>query len=113
MNLTPDTQLDSTQDLQPHVIYLSDPATPRCATWRLQQGHEALALFTSEDAAASYQAAHLTADWQVVRPDRDTLLNLLRAGESQGILYAVLNPAGESAIRIFDLPMVLKNAEQA
>jgi len=104
--------MPNSDELQPHVIYLNDPASPRCATWQLQQGHEALALFTSSEAAANYQTNHLNQQWQVFRPDRSTLLTLLRASESQGVLYAVLDPDGESAKRIFDLPLVLKNAEQ-
>jgi len=104
--------MPNSQELEPHVIYLNDPVQPRCATWRLSQGHEALALFTSSEAASAYQTAHLNGNWQVFRPGRTALLSLLRASEAQGVLYAVLDPAGETARRIFDVPLVLQNASE-
>ena len=104
---------NTADELHPHVLYHTDGAQARCATWRLEQGHEALALFTSADFAEAYRAtADLDDTWQAFRPDQPALIAIFRNCQAGGILYAVLDPDGTQAKRIFDIPQILSGAEE-
>ena len=79
-----------------------------CATWQVESGVKALALFTAEEAAETYRAAAgLGSDWRVLRPPRAGLLELLRTSRAAGIGLAVLNPDVKQAKRIFDIGEIL------
>jgi len=95
-------------DFSPHLLYYLDTDQARFATWRLAEGHETLALFTSEESAKKY-ALELTepAHWLVHQPCRDKLLTILHACRSTGILYAALDPQSGSAKTLFDIPRIL------
>ncbi len=84
----------------------------RCAIWQLDEGPSALALFHTADSAVAYrQAAAIGAEWSVFQPVRNDLVAILKACHEGGILYAVLDPDGQSAKRIFPIADVLGAAE--
>jgi len=101
-------------ELRPHVLYCREGDGVRLATWRLQEGHEALALFTSPDAAATYQGELLGGSaWTVFQPPREALVDILKSCRDAGILYAALDPLGGQARTLFDIPRVLAAADRA
>jgi len=78
----------------------------------MTEGHEALAIFTSQDIAATYRASLADADgWTVYQPPRQKLVEILASCRDAGILYAALDPVGGSAKTLFDIPRVLASAE--
>jgi len=98
-------------DLVPHVLYRIEDDQGRFATWRLTEGHEALAIFTTADTADSYRhELSDEPDWIVFQPPRDKLLEILEACRSTGILYAALDPLAGNAKTLFDIPRVLAAA---
>jgi hypothetical protein len=98
-------------ELHPQLLYRIDGDQARFATWQLTDGHEALALFTTPDAANKYSADLIPPqDWTVFQPPRDKLIEILQACRSAGILYAALDPLGGSAKTMFDIPRVLAAA---
>jgi hypothetical protein len=100
-------------ELEPYVIYRLDQQQASFATWRLEQGHEALALFLSAESAAAYQAAaQLNADWTIMRAGREQLIQILSGCQQSDIRFAVLDPNSQQAKRIFDIPKVLEEARR-
>ena len=100
--------LASPTDLSPHLLYSIDADQARFATWRLAEGHETLALFTTEAAAKSYsQGLKEPTAWIAYQPDSDKLLKILQACRQSGILYAALDPSSGRAKTLFDIPRVL------
>jgi hypothetical protein len=78
------------------------------ARWRTKEGLDALALFLSSDNASSYAKSSLTGPgWQVVRPPRLSVLEVLRACHAAGLTLAVLDPDGQSAKRVFPIGEIL------
>jgi hypothetical protein len=99
------------QEIHPHVLYRRDGHEARFATWRLAEGHETLALFTSPEAANQYrQELSEPAQWLAYQPPRDKLQDILHACRSAGILYASLDPASGSAKTLFDIQRVITSA---
>jgi hypothetical protein len=99
-------------ELQPHLIYRIDGDQARFGTWRLKEGHEALALFTNREAAVAYLLElERSVGWTVYEPPREKLVNILRGCKEAGILYAALDPLGGSAKTLFDIPQVLCAAD--
>src|SRR5688572_30743614 len=95
MNDTPLPLPQSTapEELQPHLLYRRDANQASFATWRLASGQEALALFSTADAAAKYRSDLPNAEaWQLYQPPRDALLEILRTSLGIKIEFAVLNP---------------------
>lgn len=103
------SQLPTLRDeIEPFIVFRINGGQAECATWQAETGGKALALFLSAESAAAYRAAAgLTAGWQVVRPPRAGLLELLRAGRQAGIGMAVLDPDGGKARRVFDIAEIL------
>jgi hypothetical protein len=103
----------SPTDLLPHLLYRIEELQARFATWRMNEGHESLAIFTTGDAATKYGAdlADAPGCWTIYQPPREKLLEILRACRSAGILYAALDPIGGNAKTLFDIPRVLAAAE--
>jgi len=99
-------------ELHPHVIYRIDGDQARFATWQLQEGHEALAIFTTHEAATRYliELEH-SVGWTVYEPPREKLIDVLRGCREAGILYAALDPLGGNAKTLFDIPQVLRAAD--
>lgn len=100
-------------ELRPHLLYRVEAAQARFATWKLETGHEALALFTTAENAGSYRAELPTSEWTLVQPERTALVQILQASEQAGILYAALDPLVGRARTLFDIPRVLVAAQSA
>src|SRR5262245_4928011 len=95
LNLMPDPQLSTPTELHPQLLYRIAGESARFATWGLTDGHEALALFTTTDAADKYRADLAdTIVWTIFQPDRDKLVEILQSCRAAGILYAALDPIG-------------------
>jgi hypothetical protein len=98
-------------ELHPHLLYRIDGDQARFATWRLTDGHEALALFTTSDAAENYRGGLADAlGWKLYQPPRDKMIEVLQACRTTGILYAALDPVDGNAKTLFDIPRVLEAA---
>lgn len=97
-------------DLHPHLLYRIEGAQARFATWKLETGHEALALFTTNETAVAFQAELEAADWKVFQPPRDRLVQVLQSCKQIGIAYAALDPLAGRAKTLFDIPRVLAAA---
>jgi hypothetical protein len=104
----PESLLPPRSELEPQLLYRVDGSEARFATWRLTDGHEALALFTTADRAAIYQSELADGpSWSAYQPPRDTLIEILHACSAAGILYAALDPLDGNARTLFDIPQVL------
>src|SRR5260221_10500382 len=80
-------------EIEPFIVFRVANAQAECATWQVDSGAKALALFLSQESATSYRAASgLGDEWRVFRPKRAALLELLRASQASGITLAVLDP---------------------
>jgi len=96
-------------DIQPYIVYRIVGGHMECALWQFKEGQKALALFLSGDTAMSYrQATHPGDQWKIFRPEREALLQMLKACHENGIGYAVLDPDLEKAKRVFHIPEILK-----
>ena len=96
------------EEIQPFIVFRIAAGAAECATWQVQSGTKALALFLSQESAAAYcVAAELGPEWRVIRPPRAGLLELLRASRQAGIGMAVLDPDREKARRVFDIGEIL------
>jgi hypothetical protein len=104
----------SPTDLLPQLLYRVEEQQARFATWRMTEGHEALAIFTTTESAAAYRADLTEADgWTIFQPPRQKLIEILTASRDAGILYAALDPVGASAKTLFDIPRVLAAAQSS
>jgi hypothetical protein len=104
-------QLPASSELHPHLLYRKDAGQARFATWELTDGHEALAMFTTAEAADKYRSElGDPSAWTSYEPPRDTLIEILTACRAAGILYAALDPIGGNARTLFDIPQVLAAA---
>lgn len=96
------------EEIQPFIVFRVAAGQAECATWQVETGAKALALFLSAESAEAYRgAAELGSEWRVVRPPRAGLLELLRASRQNGIGLAVLDPGREKARRVFDIGEIL------
>ena len=101
---------ENTSEIFPYIVYRTDEAEAVCATWMLDNEHEALALFLDESQAKTYiQSAELSSQWQVFQPSRENLSQLLLKTYASGMRYIVLDPTANSAKRIFALDQVIEN----
>jgi len=108
-----DLPVTTPTELHPQLLYRLDEDQARFATWRLTEGHEALALFTAAEGAEKYRAVLSDATgWMAYQPPRDKLIEILRACHAAGIRYAALDPIGGSAKTLFDIPHVLAAADE-
>ena len=108
--------LDTSSEIIPFIIYreCDTEESAICATWMLENEHEALALFLTEESAQNYIKTVLQTDeWKVHQPARDHLTNLLVASHASGMKFTVLEPSNESAKRVFPLDQVIENIQQA
>jgi hypothetical protein len=98
-------------ELHPNLLYRIDGDQARFATWRLNEGHESLALFTTRETAERYASEVESAPgWTIYEPPREKLIEILRGCREAGILYAALDPVNGSAKTLFDIPQVLMAA---
>jgi hypothetical protein len=95
-------------EMQPFILVRIVHGQAECATWQVQNGGKALALFSSRETAEQYQRmVGLFSDWKIVRPPRIGLLELLRAGHSQGVGLAVIDPTQERAEQAVSIAEIL------
>jgi hypothetical protein len=106
--MTPPTP-PAMDELQPYILYRLDTAGQfECAVWEIKDGPKALALFLTDEKAVNYRTAgQLDAQWQVFRPQRAALLELLKACYQADVKYAVLDPTPEKAKRVFSIGDIL------
>jgi hypothetical protein len=106
-----DSEPGLSNEIHPYLLYREDAGQARFATWRVNDGHEALAMFTTAEGAAKYGADLAEPEaWTRYEPPRDKLIEILAACRSAGILYAALDPLGGTARTLFDIPQVLAAA---
>lgn len=104
LNLPPSLR----DEIQPFILFRVSGGEAECATWQVENGSKALALFLSSESAEAYRsAAGLGAEWRIVRPPRAGLLELLRTSERAGLALAVLDPNRERAKRVFNIHDIL------
>lgn len=95
-------------ELSPYMLVRVRNDQAEFARWRAREGQDALALFLTENNATAYAKVALTGPgWQVVRPPRTSVLEVLRACYAAGIAFAVLDPDGEKAKRVFPIGEIL------
>jgi hypothetical protein len=102
-----------TDEIHPYLVYRIADGRLECALWQLREGPRALAMFLSGDSATAYRdAAHPGEEWKVFRPAKENLWQLLKECYHAGICYAVLDPDGDKAQRIFDIKSILSAAAE-
>lgn|SRR5262245_22447203 len=96
-------------ELSPYLLVRVRNGRAEFARWRVSEGHDALALFLDADGASAYAKAALDGPgWQVVRPPRASVLEVLRACHSVGVTLAVLDPDSQQAKRAFPIGEILQ-----
>jgi hypothetical protein len=96
-------------ELNPYLLVRVRAGRAEFARWRVKDGPDALALFLTPDGATKYAGQALAGPgWQVVRPPRASILEVLRACHSAGVTLAVLDPDGERAKRLFPIAEILQ-----
>jgi hypothetical protein len=102
------TPISAADELNPYLLVRVVAGRAEFARWRVKDGPDALALFLSADTATQYASKTLSGPgWQVVRPPRASVLEVLRACYSAGVTLAVLDPDGEQAKRVFPIGEIL------
>lgn len=95
-------------ELSPYLLVRVVAGRAEFARWRVQEGHDALALFLTADNALAYAKSALAGSgWQVVRPPRASVLEVLRACHGAGVTLAVLDPESDKAKRVFPIGEIL------
>jgi hypothetical protein len=96
-------------ELNPYLLVRVTGGRAEFARWRVKDGPDALALFLTAEAATRYAGRALSGPgWQVVRPPRASVLEVLRACYAAGVTLAVLDPDGELAKRVFPIGEILQ-----
>jgi len=96
-------------ELTPYLLVRVTGGRAEFARWRVKDGPDALALFLTADGASRYAGQVLSGPgWQVVRPPRASVLEVLRACFAAGVTLAVLDPDGEQAKRVFPIGDILQ-----
>ncbi|HKA07595.1 MAG TPA: hypothetical protein VKD71_10080 [Gemmataceae bacterium] len=96
-------------ELSPYLLVRVRNGSAEFACWRVKEGHDALALFLNADGATDYAKAALDGPgWQVVRPSRASVLEVLRACHAAGVTLAVLDPDDQQAKRVFPISEILQ-----
>ena len=96
-------------ELSPYLIVRVRNGRAEFARWRVHDGPDALALFLTADGASAYARQLLAeAGWQVIRPPRSSVLEVLRACYAAGVTLAVLDPDGGKAKRVFPIGEILQ-----
>lgn len=96
-------------EFSPYLLVRVQADRAEFARWRVKDGPDALALFLTADEASRYVREALTGTgWQVVRPPRASVLEVLRACFAAGVTLAVLDPGGQLAKRVFPIGDILQ-----
>jgi hypothetical protein len=102
------------EELTPHLLYRTSTDRAEFATWRLAEGHEALVLFSTAEAARKYQAElPAAASYTLFQPPRDKLIAIFDASLAAGIRVAALDPLTGGARTLFDLGQIVAAAAGA
>ena len=100
--------MSSHSELQPYIMIRIADGVAECATWQVHDGGRALALFLTEESAQRYrQAAQLSDEWQIVRPPRRGLWELLQTSHSHGVGWAAVDPDASQAVRVVSISEIL------
>ena len=103
------TPIPAADELSPYMLVRVTAGRAEFARWRVKDGPDALALFLTADGATRYAAGAVSGPgWQVVRPPRSSVLEVLRACHAAGVTLAVLDPDGEQAKRVFPIGDILQ-----
>ncbi|HEX3151453.1 MAG TPA: hypothetical protein VHR66_25470 [Gemmataceae bacterium] len=103
------TPPSAADELNPYLLVRITAGRAEFARWRVKDGPDALALFLSADAAQHYAEKMIRGPgWQVVRPPRASVLEVLRACYTAGVTLAVLDPDGAQAKRVFPIGEILQ-----
>jgi hypothetical protein len=95
-------------ELSPYLLVRVANGRAEFARWRVRDGSDALAMFLSSENALAYARTSLHGPgWQVVRPPRLSVLEVLRACHAAGVTLAVLDPDGDKAKRVFPIGEIL------
>jgi hypothetical protein len=103
----------SPDELHPHLLYRTTGGQAEFATWRLESGQEAVAIFTTPEAAARYQSEIASANYTLFQPPRDKLLSIFQACLAANIRIAALDPSAAGARTLFDLAQIVAAANPA
>ena len=96
-------------ELSPYLLVRVRDGRAEFARWRVKDGPDALAMFLTADGATRYAGRALDGTgWQVVRPPRASVLEVLKACYAAGVTLAVLDPDGEQAKRVFPIRDILQ-----
>jgi hypothetical protein len=96
-------------ELNPYLLVRVRDGRADFARWRINQGPDALALFLTSEGASAYAGRALDGTgWQVVRPPRASVLEVLRACYASGVTLAVLDPDSGQARRVFPIGEILQ-----
>ena len=78
----------SPTDLLPHLLYRVEDEQARFATWRMAEGHEALAIFTTAETAAAYRdELSGSSGWITHQPPRQQFVDILAACRNNGVAF--------------------------
>lgn len=100
----------TSHDLNPYLVACIDQGTFEPALWRLKEGQNALALFTTQANADKYRSlAHPGAGWRSLQLPRSALIEVLKSCLDSHIPLAVMDPDGERAKLIFSLTDVIQS----
>ena len=89
----PTALTDSTDELHPHLLYRTGDGQAAFTTWRLADGPEALALFSTAAKAEQYRSELAeSSQWSCYQPPRDKLITIFEASLAAGIRSAALDP---------------------
>ncbi|MBO0696991.1 MAG: hypothetical protein J2P46_01225 [Zavarzinella sp.] len=100
---------NTADELNPFLVVRVRDGRAEFARWRVNDGPDALALFLTAAGASAYARESLAEPgWQVVRPPRTSVLEVLRACFAAGVTLAVLDPDGAKAKRVFPIGEVLQ-----
>ncbi len=100
-------------ELSPYLLVRVQDGRAEFVRWRVREGQDALALFLTSDNALAYAKNALSGPgWQVVRPPRVSILEVLRACHNAGVMLAVLDPDGDKAKRVFPIGEILAAVDQ-
>ena len=103
------TPVPAADELSPYLLVRVAGGRAEFARWRVKDGPDALTLFLTADGATQYAARSVSGPgWQVVRPPRASVLEVLRACHAAGVTLAVLDPDGEQAKRVFPIGEILQ-----
>ena len=111
---SPSPLAGSAEELHPHLLYRNVGGQAEFATWRLNDGPEALALFTTREAADKYLSElPAAASYTLFQPPREKLVAIFQACLAANIRVAALDPQAGGARTLFDLAQIVAAADQA